>query len=131
MKPEKILYADQDDVWVKAEDFIKKLLSKSSSVKEAYVWASLAERKFGLYKEPYRNQIGSDIDLVIVMNEPADIPKSWKFTTVEKSWFSLYNLGYFEYDGNKHQVDGLIVFPSKHNLDKMRKDLEGRSKRVK
>lgn len=130
MKPQKILYKNQKDVWDKAEVHLKKLLSTCDNVKEAHVWASLAEGKFGLYEKSYRNQIGSDIDLVVALENQKNIPKNWKFTKVEKSWFDLYRLGYFEYNGNKHQVDGLIVIPSKHDLDKMKKALKGRSKRI-
>ena len=130
MKPQKILYKNQNDIWNKAEAHLKKLLLNSNHVKEAYVWASLAEGKFGIYEEPYKNQIGSDIDLVVVLENYNDIPKDWKFTKVEKSWFDLYKLGYFEYNGNKHQIDGLIVIPSKHDLEKMKKALAGRSKKI-
>ena len=129
-KPPKILYKNQEDVWNKAEVYLKKLLSNCDSVKEAYVWASLAENKFGLYEKPYRGQIGSDIDLVIVMTEPMHIPKDWKFTKVKKSWFDLYHLGYFEYQDNKHQIDGLIVVPSRHNIKNMKKSLKERSRKI-
>ena len=130
MKPHKILYENQEDVWNKAEANLQNLLSICDTVKEAYVWASLAEGKFGIYEKPYRGHMGSDIDLVIVMKEPMHVPKDWKFTQVEKSWFDLYHLGYFEYNGHKHQIDGLIVIPSKHDLSKMRKSLEGRSRKI-
>ena len=50
MKPKKIIYKDQKDVWNKAETYLKKILSKCDCIKEAYVWASLAENKFGLYE---------------------------------------------------------------------------------
>jgi predicted nucleotidyltransferase len=130
MKPAKIIYEDQEEVWNKAEICLKKLLLTCNSVKEAYVWASLAEGKFGIYEKPYQGQIGSDIDLVIVMKEPMHIPKDWKFTKVEKRWFDLYYLGYFNHKGHKHQIDGLIVIPSKHNLNRMKKLLEGRSKKI-
>ena len=130
MKPSKELYSDQEDVWKKAKFYLSSMLTGLDLVQEAYVWASLAESKFGIYEKPYRDMIGSDIDLVIIVKEPCDLPKEWKFTKVEKSWFDLYHLGYFEYDGNKHQIDGLIVFPSKHDLNKMKKSLEGRSRQI-
>ena len=130
MKPNKIIYENQEAVWNKAQTDLKKLISNCSTVKEAYVWASLAEKKFGVYEKPYRGQIGSDIDLVLIMKEPHHIPDSWRFTKVEKSWFDLYHLGYLEYKGNKHQIDGLIVIPSKHDIVKMKISLEGRSKRI-
>ncbi|MBS3073259.1 hypothetical protein J4465_00465 [Candidatus Pacearchaeota archaeon] len=130
MKPNKKIYDNQKDVWKEASKYLDSILSKCNSIKEAYVWASLAEEKFGIYDEPYRGQTCSDIDLVLVMNEPVNIPKEWNFTNVEKSWFDLYHLGYFEYQGNKHQIDGLIVIPSKHNLNKMQEALKGRSKKL-
>lgn len=129
-KPPKKLYSDQEDVWNKAEKFLKNLLNDSKTVKEAHVWASLAEGKFGVYERPYKDQIGSDIDFVIVMNEPADIPKNWKFADFGTAWFDLYKLGDFEYQNNKHQIDGLIVFPSKHNVDRMKERLKGMSKKI-
>jgi len=130
MKPNKRVYENQDDIWKEASKFLESILSKCDSVKEAYVWASLAEGKFGVYEESYRGQTGSDIDLVIVVKEPFELPKEWKFTKIQKSWFDLYHLGHFEYKGNKHQIDGLIVIPSKHDLSKMQEALKGRSKRV-
>lgn len=132
MKPQKILYKNQKEVYQKAVIYLKKLLRECKCVKEAHIWASLAEGKFGVYEKPCRNQTCSDIDLVIVLNENEQIklPKTWKFTKVEKSWFDLYNLGYFEYRGNKHQIDGLLVMPSKHNLVEMKKSLQGRSRKI-
>lgn len=130
MKPPKILYKDQKDVWNKAEKFLKDLLKDSTTIKEAYAWASLAEGKFGIYEKPYKNQIGSDIDFVIVMNEPIDIPKTWKSANFETAWFDLYRLDDFVYQKNKHQIDGLIVIPSKHNIDRMRERLKGMSKKI-
>ncbi|MBN1159807.1 MAG: hypothetical protein JXA43_01050 [Candidatus Diapherotrites archaeon] len=130
MKPAKILYEDQEDVWNKARKRLLQILAKCKTVEEAYVWASLAEGQFGLYEQPYRNQLGSDIDLVVVMREPPEIPKDWNFTKVEKKWFDLYDIGFFEYEGNIHKIDGLIVIPSKHDLAKMKEALEGRSKRI-
>ncbi|MBU0457193.1 MAG: hypothetical protein ABH824_06115 [Nanoarchaeota archaeon] len=130
MKPKKILYENQEEVYDQAKDYLENILANCNCIKEAYIWASLVEGKFGVYETEYRNQTCSDIDLVIIMDEPVDIPKEWIFTKVEKSWFDLYNLGCFEYQGNKHQIDGLIVIPSKHDLDKMDKSLEGRLRRI-
>ncbi len=130
-KPPKKLYKNQTDVWNKALPVLEQVLKKSDSVKEAYVWASLAEGKFGLYEETYQGREGSDVDLVIVMNEPADIPTAWEDTTIRKSFFDLYKVGMFTYDGHKHPIDGLVVFPSRHDLTKMKERLEGRSKQIK
>jgi len=130
MKPKKTLYKNQEDACNKATSYLKTVLSKSKSVKEAYIWASLAEGKFGIYNKPYRDQTGSDIDLVIVMNEPISIPSDWKSTEIEESWFTLYHLGYFEYQGNKHRIDGLVVIPSKHDINMMKQLLKGRARKI-
>ncbi len=130
MKPNKKLYESQEDVWREAAKHLESILSKCDSIKEAYVWASLAEGKFGTYEELYKGQTGSDIDLVIVVKEPFELPKEWKDTKVKKSWFDLYHLGNFDYKGNKHQIDGLVVIPSKHDVEKMKEALKGRSKRI-
>lgn len=130
MKPNKQLYDNQAEVWKTASKFLESILSKCDSVKEAYVWASLAEGKFGIYDKPYRGQTGSDIDLVIIVDEPFNLPKDWKFTNVHESWFDLYKIGSFDYKGNKHQIDGLVVIPSKHDINKMREAIKGRSKKV-
>ena len=130
MKPKKIPYKDQGDVWKRAEIHLKNILLNSESVREAFVWASLAEGQFGLYKKEYKGKMGSDIDLVIVMSEPIDIPGDWKDTKFETTWFRQYFLGYFEYKGNQHQIDGLIVIPSKHDINRMKEQLKGRSKKI-
>jgi len=126
----KIPYKNQEKVQKEAFSFLHKLVSKELCVKEAYVWASLAEGTFGIYEEEYNGRTCSDIDLVIIIDENYPLPKEWKYTTVDKSWFSLYNLGYFHYKNNKHEIGGLLVFPSKHNLDKMHNALKGRYKKI-
>lgn len=131
MKPNKILYENQEEVWKKARDFLVKLVSKFPCVKIVYVWASLAEEKFGLYEQEYRGLEGSDIDLVIVIDENFSLPSNWHWTHVSKSWFDLYtDIGFFEHEGHKHKIDGLFVFPSKHSLEKMNEALIGRSKKI-
>ncbi|MBT3395447.1 hypothetical protein HOA59_00960 [archaeon] len=130
MKLAKILYKNQKEVWNKAEEYLDKLLSNYDCIEHAYVWASLAENKFGIYETPYNNRTGSDIDLVIVMKEFNEIPEDWNFTKVEKSWFDLYEIGNFKYAGNEHPIDGLIVIPLKHDLNKMNTALKGRSKKL-
>ena len=130
VKPTKILYEDQKELWEKASSYILKLIKNQPCVKEAYIWASLAEGQFGIYEEEYQGRLASDIDLVIVLNENESIPKSWKYLHVEKSWFKLYKLGIFEYKGNAHPIDGLLVSPSIHDIRRMKEMLDRRSKRL-
>ena len=129
-KPEKILYQNQNEIWEQAKGHLVDIVKDEPVVKEALVWASLAEGKFGLYQEKYREQEGSDIDLVVITDENYEIPQEWKFTTVEKSCFDLYRLGKFTYEGHQHPIDGLIVFPSRHNLQEVRDMLSDRSKSI-
>ncbi len=127
---EKILYENQDSAWEKASAYLIELVSVQNCVQEAFVWASLAEKKFGFYPQAHNGRNCSDIDLVIVLDERFPIPKEWKFTHVKKPWFDLYHLGSFNYAGNVHPIDGLLVSPSKHHLDRMRSALKGRSKKI-
>ncbi len=127
VKPEKILYENQEVVFRKAVSQVIPLL-RPACVNQAIVWASLAEHTFGVYKEQYEGKAGSDIDLVIIVDERYPIPKEWKFTKVKKSWFDLYQLGYFVHENHIHPIDGLLVFPSRHDLSKVMTNLKGRSK---
>lgn len=126
-KPEKILYEDQEAVFQKAVSQLLSLVHQPC-VNQAIVWASLAEHTFGVYKEQYQGKEGSDIDLVIIVDERYPVPKDWKFTKVRKSWFDLYQLGYFMHEKHIHPIDGLLVFPSRHDLSKVITNLKGRSK---
>jgi len=89
MKPKKIIYENQAEVWGNAKKYLLNLISNQPCVKEAIVWASLAEGTFGVYEEEYRGQEGSDIDLVLIIDEEYPIPKQWKFTKIKKSWFAF------------------------------------------
>lgn len=129
-KPNKILYENQENIWENAKQFLIEIVSSKPAVQEALVWASLAEGKFGLYEHEHSGQEGSDIDLVVILDDNFKIPESWKFTNVEKSCFSLYRVGKFSYQGHIHPIDGLLVFPSKHNLQEVRDMLADRSKSI-
>jgi hypothetical protein len=129
-KPEKTLYENQAEVWDSAKRFLTDLIADKPVVQEALVWASLAEGKFGLYAHDHKGQEGSDIDLVIIVDEGAQIPEEWKFTTIRKSCFDLYRLGTFVHEGHKHLIDGLLVFPSRHDLQEVRDMLADRSKSI-
>ena len=131
-KPNKIIYENQKEVWQKAKKYLLEIVTDEPCVQKATVWASLAEGQFGVYETTYKNRHeGSDIDLVVIVDEKHPIPKKWKFTNVNKSWFDLYHdLGVFKHGGHKHIVDGLLVFPSRHDLKEMETDLKGRSKLI-
>ncbi len=76
MKPKKILYENQDKVLEKASKYLIELIRNEPCVKKAFIWASLAEGKFGVYEKEYSGRFLSDIDLVIILEEAAEIPKN-------------------------------------------------------
>lgn len=130
IKNPKILYENQEEVWSKAKHYLKRLVSKEKCVAEAIVWASLAEGSFGTYKSSHKGRTASDIDLVIIINEKHSIPNSWKFTNVKKSCFDLYHIGKYKHKNYVHEIDGLLVFPSRHDLKEVRNMLSNRSKSI-
>ncbi len=129
-KPRKILYENQEAIWKNAKEFLTQIVTDKPVVQEALVWASLAEGKFGLYEHEYDGREGSDIDLVVILDEAFAIPKDWSFTTVKKSCFDLYHIGKFVHEGHRHPIDGLLVFPSRHSLQEVRDMLADRSKSI-
>ena len=129
-KPDKVLYENQDEVWSEAKEFLVDLVSGEKGVKEAIVWASLAEGRFGLYEHEHRGREGSDVDLVVIINEEHPLPKTWSFTNVRKDVFDLYHIGKFTHEGHDHEIDGLLVFPSRHDLQEVRNMLANKSKSI-
>ncbi|MBS3086953.1 nucleotidyltransferase domain-containing protein [Candidatus Pacearchaeota archaeon] len=117
MKPEKIKYKNQREVLKKFLNFIEPFLKKyGNEIKEAYLWGSLVEGTFGLYKKEYMGQIGSDVDLVVFLKKDSDIPSEWKSLNTKKSWFSLYkekDFRVFRYMKNPHKVDLIVVNKNK------------------
>lgn len=130
-KPKKIVYPNQKDTFEKFRKFILPYLKEIPEIKEARIWASLAEGKFGTYEEEFRGQTGSDVDLVLLLEEGKEPPKEFKDINVHKSWFNGYidkRFRHFDYDGNDHQVDVLLVRRDK--IDVAREKLRGRCKGI-
>ncbi len=106
MKPAKTIYPNQEDIYNKILAFIKTQLVPE--VSEAYLTGSVVRREFGRYAEEYHGHKGSDIDLVVMINQKY-IPKAWKNLNTEKTWFNLYSGGKIEIDGVYHRLDLLVV----------------------
>ncbi len=111
-------------------DYLRKLVSKQPCVGEAHIWASLAEGTFGVYEREYQGETCSDIDVIILVDERHPVPGDWEHVDFEFPWFDLYELGRFDYKGNSHRIDGMLVFPSRHRVELMRRALHGRSMRI-
>jgi predicted nucleotidyltransferase len=130
-KPPKKVYADQKDAFEKFKEFILPYLKHMPEVKEAVVWASLAEGKFGTYEREHKGHTGSDVDLVILLEEGKEVPKEFKDLDVHKSWFDGYldkKFRHFEYKGNNHEVDVLLIKRGK--LEAAKERLKSRSKPI-
>ena len=116
MKPKKMYYKDQKEIFKEFLKFIEPFFQKYKEIKEVYLWGSLVDGTFGLYEKEYREQTGSDVDLVIFLEKNSDIPKGWKNLNAPQSWFDLYKdreFRKFEYKGNIHKVDLLVAHKGK------------------
>ncbi len=105
-KPEKIIYENQEEIYNKILNFVISILPKE--VIEAYLWGSVIERKFGVYRKKYGSNEGSDID-VVVMIPKEKIPYGWKYLNTQKEWWYLYSGGKIEINGTIHRVDLMVV----------------------
>lgn len=129
MKPEKKIYENQEEAFEKFRYYILPHLKKIPAVKEAVVWASLAEGKFGVYDKEFKGHIGSDVDLVILLDEGVNFPKEFKDIEGHKSWFDGYinkKFRDFNYEGKNHKVDLLVV--KRDELERAKASLKGRIK---
>lgn len=104
MKPEKIIYDDQERVHSDIVDFSKSLVKDLDC--ECYLVGSSVTGKFGKYVERYGEHEGSDIDLVVFVDE---VPSGWKYLNTERDWWRLYRAGKFEINDIAHLVDVLVV----------------------
>jgi len=128
-KPEKKIYENQEDVFEEFNRFILPYLTEIPEIKEAVIWASLAEGKFGTYAKEYRGHTGSDVDLIILLGKGQKIPKEFRDIKCHKSWFDGYinkKFRHFDYKGNDHKVDLLVV--KRCELEKAKSSLKGRIK---
>jgi len=128
MEKEKIIYDDQEKVLEKVILFLKS--SFNEDVMEAYLFGSIAEKRFGKYIKKYKGHNGSDIDLVIFLAEE-NIPKNWKYLNTEKSWWKLYRGGKIEINGTIHKIDVLVVKKGMEEMAKKSKIFEGEILRIK
>lgn len=103
MKPDKIVYENQEKVYERVLDFARK---KLKGVREAYLWGSLVEGKFSKYEEKYGSHEGSDIDVIVFSDDVFD---NWKYLNTERSWWKLYSGGRVEVDGVAHRLDIMLV----------------------
>lgn len=128
MKPRKIPYENQEEIYEKFIEFIDPFFREYGEITESYLWGSLAAKTFGLYEEEYEGQIGSDVDLVIFINSNSRIPKDWELLH-DHSWMGAYKhpkFRDFKYKGNIHKVDLLVAHPGEpvEKLERANKKLK-------
>jgi len=129
MKPEKEIYKNQREVHDKIIDFVKSNLTKD--IKEAYLVGSSTTQGFGRYVRKHENHEGSDIDLVVIVEENK-IPKNWKYLGVEKDWWKLYRGGSIKINKTIHKADFMVVKPGKESLaHKRMKELGWKPEKIK
>ncbi len=104
-KPEKRIYDNQEDI---IETILEKLRKDLPSNSEAYIFGSVAEKKFGKYVKEYKGHKGSDIDVIVFCSLDA-IPSHWKYLNVSKGWWNLYRGIKIKINGTLHKTDILLV----------------------
>jgi alkaline phosphatase len=125
-KPLKYLYPNQKELLDKFSKFILPYLKEHPFFKKVWVWGSLARGNFGIYKELYHKQEGSDIDLLVEVDESYEIPpefrelKEWtKKRTYSRAFYSKVNFKN-KLSSSKfvnHKVDFICHFPSKNTKE--------------
>ncbi|MDP7521165.1 MAG: nucleotidyltransferase domain-containing protein [Candidatus Pacearchaeota archaeon] len=125
-KPPKYVYPNQELVLKRFDKFITPYLKVNPFFERVWVWGSLAKGTFGIYKTPYKKQEGSDIDLLVEVNEKFKIPKElrelkeWtKTRTYSRAFYSKINFNnkISSLKSINHKVDFICHFPSKHTKD--------------
>jgi len=128
MEKEKIIYDNQEKVLEKVILFLKSFLNED--IREAYLFGSIVEKRFGKYIKKYKVHNGSDIDLIVFLAE-GNILKNWKNLNTEKSWWKLYRGGKIEINGTIHKIDVLVVKKDMEEIAKKSKIFEGEILRIK
>jgi len=122
-KPIKYIYPNQRELSDKFSKFILPYLKKHPFFRKVWIWGSLAKGNFGIYRGPYKNQDGSDIDLLVEVDESYDIQpefrelKEWTLKrTYSRAFYSkiIFINKLSPSKSINHKVDFICHFPSKH-----------------
>lgn len=121
-KPIKYVYPEQDDIKKSFSEFILPYLSEHPFFKKVWVWGSLSSGSFGIYEVPYVNQDGSDLDLLVEVDEKFEIPKEFKEMkgwTDKRTYSRAFNSSLrFVYamgdESTPHHLDFICHWPSVH-----------------
>lgn len=130
-KPNKKIYKGQKQIQKKIINFLLPKLKEIPQIEKAYLWGSIINGDFGVYQKKWREHIGSDIDLIILLKKHCRVPKEFKYLEIDKLWFKGYKPREFrkiKIEGNEHKVDILLIKRS-HIKDAM-KDIKGKSKLI-
>jgi len=116
-KPPKEPYTNQEEIHNQIVSFLESQLKGTNC--EAYIFGSLATRKFGRYTRPYKGQDGSDVDLVVFINQK-DIPETWIDLNTEKTWWRAYESGKITVNNTQHVIIPIVVKPGMENYARNR-----------
>ncbi len=124
-KPLKYIYPNQKKVIKDVIAFILPYLKKHPFFKKVWAWGSLSKGLFGVYEAPYREQEGSDVDLLVEVDERFEIPselqenKEWTKTRNYSRAFGSKLRFVNEADGKSiaHHVDFICHWPSIHSKE--------------
>lgn len=111
IKPNKTPYKNQKEIHDK---IILELKSKfTNNIKEAYLTGSLASGNFGIYKEEFDGFLGSDIDIVAIVDI---VPKTWKYEGEFYDWHKKYFAGIIKIKNIEHPIKVMVPFDNHISL---------------
>lgn len=113
-KPKKDIYENQDEIKLRTLEVIKEKLN--SMKYEAYLFGSIVEGDFGKYSSVYGRHKGSNLNVLICLENENPIPKKWKYVGTEDDLWNIYEIGKIEIKDIKHKIDFFIFDKKNENF---------------
>ena len=121
-RPPREIYSNQSSLKKKIISYLKKNIYTYPCVDRVYLFGSLQDGHFGKYYSPKydgsgNKKLGSDIDLVIIVDERFSLPSNWKEETSDI--FDRYKApalkGILGVEDGVHDISLFVYLPSKAN----------------
>lgn len=110
-RPEKDIFSQprQKAILKQVREFVKDDLLPNPKINKIILFGSLAEGKFGRYKQEYKGRIYSYIDILLLVDNDFEVPDSWE----------LHFAGDPEFEGDLYQVYNQKKLESKYLMQYM------------
>lgn len=117
-KPQKILYENQEEVYLEARKLLLEKLSEA--LEEAYLFGSLSTKKFGKYCKNQEFHKASNINVLGVLKKQ-EIPLDWTYVRKQEYW-TIYSAGKISLNENPHKIELFVT--ERNNLKKAIEELK-------